>query len=290
MHSHNSSVRKRLPLWLKRPIIHASHHNLVVSCLNNGSLHTVCNEAKCPNRAECYSRGTATFLIMGNVCTRSCRFCGISHGPPSLLDPQEGERIARAAIEMKLKYVVITSVTRDDLPDGGAGHFASVISQVRANMGGVTIEVLVPDFNGDLNALDVVLKSGPDVFNHNVETVPRLYPRIRPGADYPRSLKILAEASRRLTGAVTKSGMMVGLGETEEEVREVMKDVRKAGCSLMTIGQYLQPTDRQVIVESFISPDQFKAYEKAGIDLGFERVFAGPFVRSSYRASEMRGC
>jgi lipoic acid synthetase len=275
---------KRHPAWLRRPIPTAGRKGDVEQTIAGEALHTVCAEAKCPNRGECYGAGTATFLIMGDTCTRSCAFCAINHGSPQPLDTDEPERICRTVARLGLRYVVITSVTRDDCPDGGAGHFARTIALLKQRVADVRVEVLIPDFGGSEQALQAVLDSRPDVLNHNLETIPRLYSRIRPQAQYERSLELLARASR---STLTKSGIMVGLGETEDEVLSVMKDLRAAGCSLMTIGQYLQPTSGQVAVVEYVTPQQFDRYTRLGHELGFRQVVAGPFVRSSYRAAEI---
>lgn len=253
--------------------------------LESCGLNTVCAEAKCPNRGECFSRGTATFLILGSVCTRNCAFCGVDSGDPSPPDPQEPDRLAEAALQMNLKHVVITSVTRDDLEDGGASFFASVVKAVRHKLPGATVEVLIPDLSGSQQALHTVLDSTPDVLNHNIETVPRLYSSVRPQAAYSRSLQLLSRSAADGRSKV-KSGIMVGLGETAQEVEEVMSDLRSVGCSILTIGQYLRPSRNQVPVREFVSPQQFSHYEQTGFSMGFEHVFSGPYVRSSYRAEE----
>jgi lipoic acid synthetase len=276
-----------MPPWLKRPIACGGEKKHVENqCARNG-LHTVCVEAKCPNRGECFGRGTATFLILGKVCSRGCAFCGVDQGRPGPVDRNEPEGVCEAVKNMELRYVVITSVTRDDLPDGGSMHFARTVTALKRNIPGITVEILVPDFNGNDQALKTVLESGPDVFNHNIETVPRLYPAFRPQALYTRSIHLLAKAAGSGVQLETKSGIMVGLGETPEEVIETLRDLRRAKCSLLTIGQYLRPSDRQAPVQAFITPEEFKRYERIGYDLGFSKVFAGPFVRSSYRAEEM---
>lgn len=273
---------RRFPDWLKKPRPEGSRYAAVASCLAANNIHTVCVEALCPNRAECFSAGTATFLILGNICTRSCGFCGIRHGSPLPPDPGEPARVAASAETLHLRHIVITSVTRDDLPDGGAGHFARTVRECRSATGTATIEILIPDFNGKPSALDAVLDAAPDILNHNVETVPRLYPTVRPQAGYRQSLGLLAHAAARKFTA--KSGLMVGLGESEEEVCGVLSDLHNAGCSMVTIGQYLQPSREQVPVQRFVPPEQFERYEKAGRTMGLRSVFAGPFVRSSYKA------
>jgi lipoic acid synthetase len=280
-----ASGRTRFPAWLRKRLPPAGHAAGVSANIADKGLHTVCVEAKCPNRAECYSCGTATFLIMGNVCTRSCGFCGVGHGKPLPLDPLEPPGVAESARALGLRHIVITSVTRDDLSDGGAGHFVRTVEACRSLNPASTIEILVPDFNGSDSAIALAFSCRPEILNHNAETVPRLYSRVRPQADYRRSLALLSSAARQ--GLTVKSGFMVGLGETEEEVLSLLKDVRATGCSIVTIGQYLQPSAAQLPVESFVSPEQFARYEEAGKRLGFTAVVAGPFVRSSYHAREV---
>ena len=275
----------RFPPWLKRGMAFSGRHGEVTDLLSSCNLNTVCAEAKCPNRGECFSRGAAAFLILGPVCTRDCAFCGVESGQPSPVDAGEGERLAEAAALMGLRHVVITSVTRDDLPDGGASAFAGAIRRLREKIPPAAVEALVPDFQGSADALATVLDSGPDVLNHNIETVPRLYPRIRPQAIYARSLELLKRAAED-GRPVVKSGIMVGLGETVDEVNELLRDLRAAGCSSVTIGQYLRPSRKQAPVAEFITPEQFSAYEKTALDIGFAQAFCGPYVRSSYRAGE----
>ncbi len=275
---------RRFPDWLKKPLFFRNRYVSVVSCLAKNRLHTVCAEAKCPNRDECFSAGTATFLIMGTICTRHCGFCGVQHGKPFPLDSEEPAQVANAAKTLNLRHIVITSVTRDDLPDHGADHFAETVRQCRNCSPEATIELLIPDFRGNQDALDTVLAASPDILSHNIETVPRLYPAVRPQADYQRSLDLLAYAYNKKI--VTKSGFMVGLGETEKEVVDVLKSLYGAGCRIVTIGQYLQPSNSQVTVQHYFPPEQFERYEKTGRLMGFKHVFAGPFVRSSYRAHE----
>ena len=250
-------------------------------------LVTVCAEAHCPNQAECFSCGTATFMILGDTCTRGCRFCAVAHGRPAPPRADEPQAIAEAAAELGLHHVVITSVTRDDLADGGAGQFTAAIAAVRSRLPQAAIEVLTPDFLGDCGSIDVVLAARPDVFNHNVETVPRLYEAVRPQAQYHRSLSVLARAARRrgADGApVTKSGIMLGLGETPQEVASVLADLRQAGVDALTIGQYLAPSPSHAPIERFVTPAEFHALEQAAIDMGFTAVASGPYVRSSYQA------
>ena len=282
--------RPRLPEWVRA----GTGHHESVTALKRGlrrlNLHTVCESARCPNLHECFHRGTATFMILGNLCTRGCGFCSVPKGAPGehdfQLDPEEPGNVARMAAELGLRYVVITSVNRDELPDGGAAHFAETIRCVRARLPGARIEVLTPDFCGDLGAVRTVLDAGPDVFNHNVETVPRLYRRVRPQASYGTSLDVLAFA-RRHGAAVTKSGLMVGLGERPEEVGAVLRDLREAGVDVVTIGQYLQPSRRNLPVAEFVPPERFERYRECGLALGFREVFSGPLVRSSYMAEQV---
>lgn len=250
------------------------------------SLHTVCEEARCPNRGECFSRGTATFLLLGEVCTRACGFCEIANGRPLPVDPLEPMRVAAAAREMGLTFVVLTSVDRDDLPDGGAAHFAATIEALRRLTPPPGVEVLTPDFRGRFDSLRVVLDAKPEVFNHNVETVPRLYTRVRRGARLDRSLGLLASAKILDPNVTTKSGFMLGLGEREEEVFELLGWLREADVDIVTIGQYLRPSRENLAVQEYVHPDVFRRYREAGEALGFRHLFAGPFVRSSYRAEE----
>ncbi|HHV77302.1 MAG TPA: lipoyl synthase [Syntrophothermus lipocalidus] len=248
-------------------------------------LNTVCKEARCPNRGECFSKGSATFMILGDACTRNCRFCAVKHGVPAPVDVDEPSRVARAALELKLRHVVVTSVTRDDLKDGGAAQFASVIQALHGLDRGPSVEVLVPDFKGSAAAIEVVTASGPEVFAHNVEMVPRLYREVRPGASYERSLAVLA-AARRTAGprTVTKSGFMLGLGERESEIIELLKDLRGVGMDIVTIGQYLAPSWRHYPVARYVTPEEFADWEKEAYKMGFAAVASGPLVRSSYRA------
>ncbi len=272
----------RFPPWLRKRLPGNLRTDQTSGLLADLRLHTVCQGARCPNLCECFARGTATFLILGDVCTRNCRFCAIPHGAPKPPDPDEPHRIAEAARRMRLSYVVITSVTRDDLPDGGAEHFAATVRAVR-DAGITRVEVLTPDFCGDAAAIDVVLAAEPTVYNHNVETVPRLYPRVRPEADYARSLDLLQRVARS-GSAIPKSGLMVGLGETEDEVQGVFEDLAAAGCEMLTIGQYLQPSGAHAPVERFIEPEEFERYRAEALRRGLRWVESGPFVRSSYCA------
>ncbi|MBN1103287.1 MAG: lipoyl synthase [Deltaproteobacteria bacterium] len=275
------------PPWLVRRIPSGETYQRVRHILQGRHLHTVCEEALCPNLGECFSHGTATFLILGNQCTRNCRFCAVSHGPVEPPDPEEPRRVAEAVKEMGLTYVVITSVTRDDIPDGGAGHFAKAVREVRRIAGGVGIEVLIPDFRGDPEALGTVVEARPEVLNHNVETVPSLYPSVRPQAVYGRSLELLERVSRLNPSIQTKSGLMLGLGESDEEIRSTLGDLLKAGCRLLTLGQYLQPSKAHHPVARFVPPEEFNGWRQRALSMGFSQVASGPFVRSSYRAGEM---
>ncbi len=275
---------QRKPEWLKIKTIGGKNRTQVEKVLGNLSLHTVCKEAACPNIMECFSRKTATFMILGNICTRNCTFCNVEKGAAMEIDREEPEKIAEAAGTLGLKHVVITSVTRDDLPDGGAGHFASVIEKVRSSCEGMTIEVLIPDFKGDEAALDKVISAAPDIINHNIETVHRLYPEVRPQAVYSRSLRLLRNVKERDSGIYTKSGIMVGLGEKPEEVTGVFRDLREHGCDILTIGQYIAPSLKHYPVVEFVTPEMFEKYKASAYGLGFSHVTAGPLVRSSYHA------
>jgi lipoic acid synthetase len=250
-------------------------------------LHTVCQEARCPNLGECFSQGTATFLILGDRCTRNCRFCAIGHGPSGPPDPEEPARVAEAVKAMGLQYVVITSVTRDDLPDGGAALFAETIRTVRKKRSEAKVEVLIPDFQGNVEALRTVVEARPDVLNHNVETVPRLYPSVRPGAVYERSIDLLSQVRVLDLSMPTKSGLMLGLGESADEVRETLQDLVDAGCRILTLGQYLQPSKEHLPVARFVPPEEFDAWKETALQMGFAEVASGPFVRSSYHAKEL---
>lgn len=284
--------RARLPEWARKSRTHFESLNLLKTGLRRLQLHTVCESARCPNIHECFHRGAATFMILGERCTRGCGFCAVPKGNPGKhdmrLDPAEPANVARMAAGMKLRYVVITSVNRDDLDDGGSRHFAETVLEVRRALPEARVEVLTPDFRGDLAAVERVLDAGPHVFNHNVETVPRLYRRVRPQADYEQSRHVLEFAARRGRSLpcppLVKSGMMVGLGETEDEVRALLRDLRTSGVDVVTIGQYLQPTRRNLPVAAFIEPAQFEDYREYGLSLGFPMVFSGPLVRSSYMA------
>ena len=259
--------------------------------LRTRGLHTVCEEARCPNRSECFARGAATFMILGDVCSRSCGFCSVKtgRGVPMESLSAEPEQVADAAAHLKLRYIVITSVNRDELPDGGAAHFAKTVTAIRGRLPDSMVEVLTPDFKGDRRALETVLDSRPDTFNHNIETAPRLYARVRPQADYRQSLRVLRHARHYARGILTKSGFMVGLGEREDEVHMLLEDLRRHEVDVVTIGQYLQPTRAHLPVADYLHPDVFEEYRRYGEDLGFRAVFAGPLVRSSYMAEMVNG-
>jgi len=280
---------RRAPAWIRERTLKLSELHAIKSLARSHGLSTVCEEARCPNRGECFSRGTATFLLLGDLCTRACGFCDITNGRPAPPDPFEPARMAAAASEMGLAYVVVTSVARDDLPDGGAGHFVEAIRALRRLCPSPGVEVLVPDFRGRFDSVRVVAEERPDVFNHNVETVGRLYSRVRRGARLDRSLGVLAAAKELVPDSTTKSGFMLGLGETREEVIELLAALKSAAVDVVTIGQYLQPSRHHLPVEEYVPPAVFEEYREAGESLGFRHVFSGPFVRSSYRAEEALG-
>jgi lipoic acid synthetase len=282
-----TSPRPRKPDWLKVRFPAGPDFARIDRMHREQGLHSVCRSAACPNQGECWSQGTATFMILGDRCSRDCRFCNVAHGPSGPPDPQEPQAVASAVAELKLRHAVITAVTRDDLADGGAGHFAAVTAALRAAAPQCRVELLIPDLGGDREALRAVFADPPDVLGHNLETVPRLYPLARAGADYRRSVELLA-AARDLAPAVpTKSGLMLGLGETGEELRAVFADLRAAGVAMLTLGQYLQPTPAHLPVARFVPPEEFAAWRAAALRLGFTRVAAGPLVRSSYHAAEL---
>jgi lipoic acid synthetase len=280
---------KRLPPWLRRPLARPGHIQAVEGLLGELRLNTVCESARCPNRGECFSEGTATFLILGDVCTRGCRFCAVETADPAPPDTGEPARVAEAVSRLGVRHAVVTMVTRDDLADGGAAHVAEVVHAIRAAAPGVSVEVLVSDFAGDEPAVDTVLDARPDVFNHNIETVPRLYASVRPQAEYARSLAALARAAACEPRLPVKSGLMLGLGETAEEVLEVLGDLRVAGCTIVTLGQYLRPSAAHLPVAEFVPPQRFEVLAEAARALGFTGVASAPFVRSSYHAGELAG-
>lgn len=277
---------KRLPPWAKKRLGPASRLHEMKAVLRKRNLHTVCESARCPNIGECFSKPTATFMILGDVCTRRCGFCSVDKlADPLAVDPCEPENVAVTTKELGLKHVVVTSVTRDDLPDGGAGQFALTIRAIKDNIPAILVEVLTPDFNGEETPLLTVLRAGPDIFNHNLETVPSLYPIVRPQANYRRSLDVLRMA--KAFGVTTKSGIMVGFGETKDEVRSVLDDLASIGCGAVTIGQYLRPSRENLEVREYVEPEVFKEYEEYGRATGIRYVYSGPFVRSSYNAERL---
>jgi lipoic acid synthetase len=275
----------RKPKWIRAEFTGTREAQRLKAILRENKLHTVCEEANCPNLGECFKGGTATFMIMGDICTRRCPFCDVGHGRPNPLDPEEPANLARTIRAMGLKYVVITSVDRDDLRDGGAGHFVACIEETRKLSPGITIEVLTPDFRGRVDtAIDMLSMAPPDVFNHNLETIPRLYRQARPGADYRNSLELLLRFKERHPTIPTKSGLMLGLGETLEEIEEVMRDMRAYKIDMLTLGQYLQPSAHHLAVQRYVTPEEFDALRIKGEELGFSHVASGPLVRSSYHA------
>jgi len=279
-------MQTKKPDWLKVRIKASQDFEDVLKLFENLSLHTVCQEAQCPNIFECFSKKTATFLILGDVCTRNCTFCDVKKGKPREVDKNEPQKVAEAVKTLSLRYVVVTSVTRDDLDDGGAEHFAAVIDKIKKLNPQTKVEVLIPDFKGDVEAIYKVVRARPDVLSHNVETVPRLYPTVRPKADYERSLGVLKKAKEIDDRIYTKSGLMVGLGETKEEVKEVLKNLRSVGCDFVTIGQYLSPSKQHHPVVEYIYPKVFEEYKEYAISIGFKHVMSAPLVRSSYLAEE----
>ena len=279
-------MRERLPEYLKRPIIDTDKTRTVRKILKTKCLNTVCENARCPNKNECYSKNTATFLIMGNNCTRNCRYCNISCAKPEPLDLEEPEHIAEAVKALNLKYAVITSVTRDDLPDGGAQHFANCIYQIRKLSPDTKIEILTPDFKGDKKSLDIIIKAHPEVFNHNIETVKDLFKTARPQGDYDTSLKVLKYVKDN-SDILTKSGLMVGLGETVGQIQATLNDLHDVGCDIVTIGQYIQPSKQHLPVSKYYTPDEFKALEVFAQSAGITHYQIGPLVRSSYKAAEL---
>ena len=277
----------RLPEWARKTGPLAPGSRAVRVLLREKELHTVCEEARCPNLGECFTRGTATFMLLGDRCTRRCGYCSVSTARPLALDPGEPGRVAEAAARMGLRYVVLTSVNRDDLPDGGAGHFAQTVRAIRRALPGAAVEVLTPDFRGDRAALETVLEAQPEVFNHNIETVPRLFPRLRPQGRYALSLEVLRAIKELRPSQVTKSGLMVGLGEADEEIAPVLRDLREAGVDTLTLGQYLRPTREHEPVHRYVTPEAFRAFEETARRIGFPTVYSGVFVRSSFNAEEI---
>ena len=281
----NQGIKERLPDWIR--VRHPGSLHNTKQLLRKYGLTTVCEQARCPNIGECFSRPTATFMILGSKCTRNCGFCSVESAMPEPPDQGEPERVAMAARDMKLRYVVVTSVTRDDLPDGGAGHFAKTVHAIRSYLPDVKVEMLTPDFKGNPGDLMTVLRSGPDVYNHNVETVPRLYPVVRPQAEYRRSLDVLGYAKKIAPEVRTKSGLMLGLGEAFDEVINVLRDLRNAGCELVTIGQYLRPSGVKLPVAEYVRPETFERLRLKALEMGFEYVASAPLVRSSMNAEKM---
>ena len=279
-------MRERLPDFLKRPIIDTDTTRNVRRILKSNCLNTVCENARCPNKNECYTKNTATFLIMGNVCTRNCRYCNISCQKPEPLDPQEPQNIAKAVKDLGLKYAVITSVTRDDLPDGGAEHFAQCIYEIRKLTPDVKIEILTPDFKNNKEALDIIIKAHPDVFNHNIETVKALFKTARPQGNYDNSLAVLKYIKEN-SNIETKSGMMIGLGETLEQIKETMDDLHAVNCDILTVGQYIQPSKEHLPVAKYYQPEEYKQLQELATSVGITRHQIGPLVRSSYNAASL---
>ena len=279
-------MRERLPEYLKRPIIDTDKTKTVRKILKHNCLNTVCENARCPNKNECYTKNTATFLIMGNNCTRNCRYCNISCNKPEALDSDEPKHIAKAVSDLGLRYAVITSVTRDDLPDGGAEHFANCIKEIRKLSPECKIEILTPDFKGDKKSLDIIINAHPDVFNHNIETVRGIFKTARPQGNYDISLNVLSYVKNN-SNIQTKSGLMIGLGENFEQIKETLCDLKNAGCDILTIGQYIQPSKEHLPVEKYYSLDEYEQLKKLADDVGFIKHQIGPLVRSSYNASEL---
>jgi lipoyl synthase len=280
-------VTVRLPEWARRSVLNTEENRHVRTILKEQRLNTICESGRCPNKGECWAAGTATFMLMGDVCTRTCQFCAVNKGLPAALDPEEPNRVVNASKSMGLKHVVLTSVNRDELPDQGAGHFAQTINALKEAIPGIAVEILTPDFQGREDCLATVLAAKPAVFNHNLETVPRLYRRVRPGSKYKRSLDVLAAAKRLAPTIPTKSGIMLGLGESKEEVHEVLRDLRAHNCDILTLGQYLRPSLKQLPVDRYVTPDEFAEFAAFAERLGFSKVHSGPLVRSSYHAAEV---
>ena len=280
-------MKERLPPWFKKRLPEAGSLSEMENLLGGLSLHTICESALCPNQGDCFAQKTATFLILGDICTRDCTFCAVRKGIPLTVDEEEPQHLAEAVAALGLRYVVITSVTRDDLPDGGANHFLNTVTQMKKRDSGLKVEVLIPDFGGNVDSLTAVVDAHPDVVNHNLETVPRLYPEVRPKADFQRSLRLLQMVKEMDTDIVTKCGIMVGLGETREELLETMEQLRQADCDLLTIGQYLQPSAYHHPVIRYVPPEEFLEYKNTGREMGFYDVAAAPLVRSSFKAAQL---
>jgi lipoic acid synthetase len=282
-------ARQRLPEWVKRTVLMTEENRPVRQILKSQGLNTICESGRCPNKGECWSKGTATFMLMGSVCTRTCRFCAVNKGKPEPLDENEPGKIVEAARQMGLRHVVLTSVNRDELADQGAAHFAKTIRLLYEGIPGIVVEVLTPDFQGDRQCVQTVLAAKPLIYNHNVETVPRLYKQVRPGSKYDRSLLVLQMAKEIDESIHTKSGLMLGLGETKAEVEAVMADLRRVNCDFLTLGQYMQPTRNNLPVDRYLTPEEFEELGKIGWAMGFKMVHSGPLVRSSYHAGELAG-
>jgi lipoyl synthase len=280
------TVVRRHPEWIKVRAPHGEEFFETKRLVRDLGLHTVCEEARCPNVGECWGHRTATFMLLGDVCTRNCGFCAVTHGRPAVVDPEEPQRVAEGVAQLGLKHVVVTSVDRDDLPDGGAAHFARTAAAIKARVHDCTVEVLVPDFRPDPNAVDTVVDAPVDVLNHNTETVPRLYKRVRPGARYERSLNLLRRAKQRRPGLLTKTGLMLGLGEEHDELLAVFGDLAASGCDILTLGQYLRPSAAHLAVERYVPPQEFATLRETALRFGFRHVESGPLVRSSYHAWE----
>jgi lipoic acid synthetase len=277
---------ERKPSWLKVKAPGGPNYLRLKQMMRELDLHTVCEEARCPNVGECWEHGTATFMILGDVCTRNCAYCAVAHGRPPKFDPAEPERVGEAVARMRLQHAVITSVDRDDLPDYGAWAFAETIRQIKQQLPGCSVEVLVPDFQGNVDSIRAVLEAGPDIYNHNTETVPRLYKKCRPGGRYRRVMQIFTDAKRIAPHVPTKTGIILGMGETNEEVVQVMKDLRAVDVDILTLGQYLRPSDGHVRLDRYVTPEEFRWFREVGMALGFRHVESGPLVRSSYHAWE----
>jgi lipoyl synthase len=280
------TVVRRHPEWIKVRAPHGDAFFETKRLVQDLRLHTVCEEAHCPNVGECWSHKTATFMLLGDVCTRNCGFCAVTHGRPVTVDPYEPARVAEGVVRLGLRHVVVTSVDRDDLPDGGAGHFARTAAAIKAQVPNCTVEVLVPDFKGNLAAVDTVVDAPIDILNHNTETVPRLYGHVRPGAKYERSLNLLRHAKERRPELLTKTGLMLGLGEAHDELQRVFAEIAQTGCNILTIGQYLRPSAAHLPVERYVPPEEFATLRDEALSFGFRHVESGPFVRSSYHAWE----
>lgn len=279
-------MRLRKPEWIRVKMQGGNESNKVNSLISDLSLNTVCDEANCPNRMECFQRGTATFMILGRNCTRNCTFCNVTREMPDKVNPKEPENVAKAVAKLNLKHTVITSVTRDDLEDQGANHFAKVVEEIRKNTPDVSIELLIPDMQGNEELLDIIIDSKPNILNHNVETVPELYDEVRPMAIFDRSIEVLGYVKKRNPNMKTKSGLMLGLGETKEQVIEVFKRLREVDCDMVTLGQYLQPTTSHIPVVEYVTPEQFDEYGEIALSMGFKKVASSPLVRSSYYAED----